>query len=372
MELMQIYSVVHRSRHLNDATVNSTPYDYVQARREQRYRPLPSPKRRKLFSYSVNVDNFHTPLPPRRSLPGATRAATPAPPAASPHQPLSSSSSPVTSGRQRLRGAAAGGVLSSCCLLGRRGSRVRVAVVRRSAPGQRPCSRRRRSSACGAASGRGGGRTVAVREVAVVGPVRLGLRPVGCRSGSSSGELGWGGGPPSLLGALLWRSSSSGLLDLACFGRVRLVGVWPAARIVVAPAWLWRDGFVGGSSGFGPFGAGPRAPSWSDARRQPPAAPPARRPLPPPPGFVTPSPEVESERAPGSPSPSYEVEPSTLPAHPATGSTSPSPAASSAAGSAAAAAAALAVAPGAPTAAAPTDAAPAAAPALPLGVTTRA
>nr|XP_020190873.1 U1 small nuclear ribonucleoprotein C-like [Aegilops tauschii subsp. strangulata] len=28
-----------------------------------------------------------------------------------------------------------------------------------------------------------------------------------------------------------------------------------------------------GSSGFGPFGAGPRAPSWSDARRQPPAPP---------------------------------------------------------------------------------------------------
>nr|XP_040256480.1 serine/arginine repetitive matrix protein 1-like [Aegilops tauschii subsp. strangulata] len=125
-----------------------------------------------------------------------------------------------------------------------------------------------------------------------------------------------------------------------------------------------------GSSGFGPFGAGPRAPSWSDARRQPPTPPPARRPLPPPPGFVTPSPEVESERAPGSPSPSYEVEPDTLPAHPATGSMSPSPVTSSAVGSADAAATAApasAAAPGAPAAAAPAGPA-----APPLGVTTHA
>ena len=39
-----------------------------------------------------------------------------------------------------------------------------------------------------------------------------------------------------------------------------------------------------------------------------PRRPPARRLLPPPPGFSTPSPEVESDRAPGSPSRSHEVE----------------------------------------------------------------
>nr|XP_040243731.1 vegetative cell wall protein gp1-like [Aegilops tauschii subsp. strangulata] len=85
------------------------------------------------------------------------------------------------------------------------------------------------------------------------------------------------------------------------------------------------------SSGFGPFGAGPRTPFMERCAAAAPGAPPARRPLPPPPGFVTPSPEVESERAPGPPSPSYEVEPGTPPAHPKTGTTSPSPVASSAA-----------------------------------------
>nr|XP_020199931.1 translation initiation factor IF-2-like [Aegilops tauschii subsp. strangulata] len=116
-----------------------------------------------------------------------------------------------------------------------------------------------------------------------------------------------------------------------------------------------------GSSGFSPFGAGPRAPFVERCVAAGPGGPPARRLLPPPPGFVTPSPEVESERAPGSPSPSYEVEPGTPPATPATGSTSPSPVASSDAGSASAAGSAFAA------AAAP------AGPAAPLlGVTTRA
>nr|XP_040256741.1 COPII coat assembly protein SEC16-like [Aegilops tauschii subsp. strangulata] len=121
-----------------------------------------------------------------------------------------------------------------------------------------------------------------------------------------------------------------------------------------------------------PSAPAPAPPSWSDAWRQPPAPPPARCPIPPPPGFVTPSPEVESERAPGSPSPSYEVEPGTPPAHPATGSTSSSPVASSAAGSAdAAAAAAPAAAAAAPPAApgAPAAATPAGPAAPPLGLT---
>nr|XP_020157117.1 translation initiation factor IF-2-like [Aegilops tauschii subsp. strangulata] len=114
-------------------------------------------------------------------------------------------------------------------------------------------------------------------------------------------------------------------------------------------------------------------------------APSARRLLPPPPDFSTPSPKVESDRAPGSPSPSYEVEPATTPrATPVTGSTSSSPIPSSAAGSAGTAAAAApiadAVAPvaaaapvsaaGVPAAAAPAPAVGPAAP--PLGVMTRA
>nr|XP_020196568.1 vegetative cell wall protein gp1-like [Aegilops tauschii subsp. strangulata] len=122
-----------------------------------------------------------------------------------------------------------------------------------------------------------------------------------------------------------------------------------------------------GSYGFGPFSAGPCASFMERCAAAAPGAPPARRPLPPPPGFVTPSPEVESERAPGSPSPSYEVEPGTPPAHPATGSTSPSLVASSAAGSADAAAAAAPAAAAAAAAAAPPAApgAPAAAALLP-------
>nr|XP_040255935.1 vegetative cell wall protein gp1-like [Aegilops tauschii subsp. strangulata] len=118
-----------------------------------------------------------------------------------------------------------------------------------------------------------------------------------------------------------------------------------------------------------PLAPAPAPPSWSDARQHPPAVLPARRPLPPPPGFVTSSPEVESEQAPGSPSPSYEVEPGTPPATPATGSTSPSPVASSTVGSAdaAAAAAPAAAAPGGPTVAAPAAAPGAPAAAAPAG-----
>nr|XP_040256239.1 vegetative cell wall protein gp1-like [Aegilops tauschii subsp. strangulata] len=101
-----------------------------------------------------------------------------------------------------------------------------------------------------------------------------------------------------------------------------------------------------GSSGFGPFGAGPRAPFMERCAAAAPGGPPARRPLPPPPGFATPSPEVESERAPGSPSPSYEVEPGTS--------------------ADAATVAAPAAAPGAAAAAPAGPAAP------PLGMTTRA
>lgn len=141
------------------------------------------------------------------------------------------------------------------------------------APGRRPGSRWRRSPARGAGSGRGGGRAAAgersgswrpcgpdldpggqrpARTVVLgwrearpllrvlEGPLlrssclvpwwcRLVFRLTGCGSGSSSGELGWGGGPPSLLGIPLWLCS----VRRPRGGGLRLPGRRP--RI-----WWWR------------------------------------------------------------------------------------------------------------------------------------
>nr|XP_020199766.1 MAPK-interacting and spindle-stabilizing protein-like [Aegilops tauschii subsp. strangulata] len=120
-----------------------------------------------------------------------------------------------------------------------------------------------------------------------------------------------------------------------------------------------------GSFGHGSFGSGPCAPYLARCAAAPPGGPPARRLLPPPPGFSTPSPEVESYRAPGSPAPSPEVEPAgTPPATPATGSTSP--VASFAAGSAGTVAAPDAAAPAPHAAGAPIVAAAPAATGAPV------
>lgn len=143
---------------------------------------------------------------------------------------------------------------------------MRVAAVRCSAPGQRPCLRRRRSSACVAASGRGGGCTVAVREVVVVGPVRsrsdLGSAGGGWRGRWRKARLLWcaswrppaASSPARCRGGLGWSFGRSAADLVACpasWGGVAALppcsGLFCGAAAAVG-CWIWPVSAVFGSS----------------------------------------------------------------------------------------------------------------------------